>query len=289
MKTVTDYFWGSKISADGDCSHEIKRYLLLGRKSMSNLDSGLISRDITLPTKVHLVKAMVFPVVMYARESWTIKKAEHQRIDAFELWCWRRFLRVPWTARRPNQSIVKKINSEYSLEGLMLKLKLQYLAAWCKDLCLEKTVMLEKIEGRRRRGQQRTRWLDGITDSMDMSLSKFSELGDGQGSLACCIRWDHKESDTTEQLNWLNWTKQLKNNTEMNRSNLCTMISGYYYTWNLFLNVNRYMYILELMLVLPWYQQFWLFRSLFIFQLCLVGFGFQISDFQAKTLLMLYW
>ena len=149
--------------------------------------------------------------------------------------------------------------------------------------------MLGKIEGRRRRGRQKTRWLDGTTDSMDMSLSKFWELGDGQGSLACCIQWDHKESDTTEQLNWLNWTKQLKNNNKMNRSNLCTMISGYYYTWNLFLNVNRYMHILELMLVLPWYQQFWLFRSLFIFQLCLVGFGFQISDFQAKTLLMLYW
>ena len=128
MITVTDYFLGSKISADGDCSHEIKRCLLLGRKAMSNLDSGLKSRDITLPTKVHLVKAMVFPVVMYGCESWTIKKAEHQRIDAFELWCWR-FLRVPWTARRPNQSTVKKINSEYSLEGLMLKLKLQYLAA----------------------------------------------------------------------------------------------------------------------------------------------------------------
>ena len=126
VETVTDYFLGSKITADGDCSHEIKRCLLLGRKAMSNLDSGLKSRDITLPTKVHLVKAMVFPVVMYGCESWTIKKAEHQRIDAFELWCWR-FLRVPWTARRPNQSTVKKINSEYSLEGLMLKLKLQYL------------------------------------------------------------------------------------------------------------------------------------------------------------------
>ena len=158
-------FLGSKITADGDCSHEIKRCLLLGRKAMTNLDSILKSRDITFPTKVHLVKAMVFPVVIYGCESWTIKKAECQRIDAFELWCWRRLLRVSWTARRSNQSILKEISLEYSLEGLMLKLKLQYFGhlMWRTD-SFEKTLMLGKIEGRRRRRQQRMRWLDGITN-----------------------------------------------------------------------------------------------------------------------------
>jgi len=178
METVTDFiFLGSKITADGDCSHEIKRCLLLGRKVMTNLDIIFKSRNITLPTKVPLVKAMVFPVVMYECESWTIKKAEHQRIDAFELWCWRRLLRVPWTARRSNQSILKQIIFEYSLKGLMLKLKLQYFVHLMQRTDLfEKTLMLGKIKGRRRRGRQRMRWLDGITDLMDMSLSKLREL-----------------------------------------------------------------------------------------------------------------
>ena len=159
VETVSDLiFWGSKITADGDCSHEIKRCSLLGRKFMTNLDSILKSRDITLSTKVHLVKAMVFPVVMYGGESWTVKKAEHQRIDAFELWCWRRLLRVPWTVRRSNQSILKEISSEYSVEGLMLKLKLQYFGHLMRRTdSLEKTLMLGKIEGGRRRGRQRIR------------------------------------------------------------------------------------------------------------------------------------
>ena len=164
---------GSKITADGDCSHEIKRRLLLGRKVMTNLDSILESSNITLSTKVHLVKAMVFPVVVYGCESWTIKKAELRRIGAFELWCWRRLLRVPWTAWRSNLSILK-ISPGCSLEGLMLKLKLQYFGHLMRRAdSLEKTLMLAKNEGRRRRGQQRMRWLDGITDSMDVNLSKL--------------------------------------------------------------------------------------------------------------------
>ena len=173
----TLFLGGSKITADGDCSHEIKRRLLLGRKVMTNLDSILKSRDITLPTKDRLVKAMVFPVVMYGCESWTVKKAECRRIDAFEVCCWRRLLRVPWTARRSNQSIRKEISPGISLEGMMLKLKLQYFGHLMRRVdSLEKTLMLGATRGRRRRGQQRMRWLDGITDSMDVSLSGLREM-----------------------------------------------------------------------------------------------------------------
>ena len=178
METVTDFtFLCSKITEDSDFSHEMKRHLLLGRKAMTNLDSIFKSRDIILPTKIHLVKAMVFPVVMNGCESWTVKKAEHRRIDAFELWCWRRLLRVPWTARRSNQSILKEISLGISLEGMMLKLKLQYFDHLMQRVdSLEKTLMLGGIEGRRRRGRQRMRWLGGITESMDVSLSELQEL-----------------------------------------------------------------------------------------------------------------
>ena len=187
METVTDFiFLGSKITADGDCGHEIKRRLLLGRKGMTNLDSILKTRDIILPTKVCLVKAMVFPVVMYGCKSWTIKKAERWRIDAFELWCWRRLLRVPWTARRSNQSILKQISPACLLEGLILKLKLQYFGhlMWRAD-SLEKTLMLGKIEDRRS-GRQRMRWLDGINVSMAHEFGWTPAVGDGQGGLARC-------------------------------------------------------------------------------------------------------
>ena len=174
METVSDFIWGgSKITADGDCSHEIKRRLLLGRKVMTNLDSIFKSRDITLPKKVRLVKAMVFPVVMYGCESWTLKKAERRRIDAFKLWCCRRLLRVPWTAGRSNQSILKEISPGISLEGMMLKLKLQYFGhlIW-------------------------HHWLNGCESEWTPGV------GDGQGGLACCDSWGRKESDTTEWLIW---------------------------------------------------------------------------------------
>ena len=202
VETVTDFILGgSKITADGECSHEIKRYLFLGRKAMSNLDSILKSRHIILPTKVRLVKAMVFPVVMYGCESWTIKKAEHQRIVAFELWCWRRRLRVPWAARRSNQSILKEIAPEYSLEGLMLKLKLQYF-----DHLMQRADSLLTPDAGKYWGQEEKGTTEGEMAGWHHQLNGHGfgwtlGVGDGQGGLACCGLWGPKESDTTE-LNW---------------------------------------------------------------------------------------
>ena len=244
VETVADFiFGGSRITADGDCSHEIKRCLLLGRKAVTNLVCILKRRDITFSTKVHLVKAMVFPVVMYGCESWTVKEAEHWRVDAFELWCWRRLLRIPWTARRSSQSILKEIGPGYLLVGLMLKLRLQYFSHLMQRAdSLEKTLMLGGIGGRRRRGRQRMRWLDGITDSWTwVSVNSGSWWWTGRPG----VLW-LTESDMIEQLkelmewfydNW-DWLSTVITYT------ICTQVIDIKITWiqwsvrHLWLQVN---------------------------------------------------
>ena len=237
METVTDFFFlGSKMTAGDNHSNEIKRRLLLGRKVMNNQDSILKSRDITLPIKVHLVIAMVFSVVMYGCESWAIKKAERRRIDAFELWCWRRLLRVLCTARRSNQSIPKQISPEYSLEGLMLKLKLQSFDHQMRRTdSLEKTLMLGKIKGRRRRGQQRMRWLDVITGSKDMSLSKLRELV--MDREACCAAIHGVTKSWTRLSDWteLNWL-------QIHLFIVCPLIPSNAERFNSFWNVIRFFF-----------------------------------------------